>query len=367
MNRLFALAPFALLSTACAVRTPATALDAQSDVAPDTRELVLPSDTEAIAAWQLPTASPWSRYEKLTLLTYLADQPVTARMPDVSQLEVVQRAEQAAKRLAMVGVPENSLWIVDLRGAASVAFGATLSKHSYRPIAPVMTFNNWPAELEVVPAEQALAALVTMRPKPLSPSEDGAIPVFMLDAWRLAFRDSEPDPQAMDNRYLLLASDFPDAQELRARGISHVVYVVEDRRETSSVEDDMLEVALAYQQAGIQMVAMDLEDIESLAAPSGGGWAVHLDSFQFQVTWRSTIHDNVRFYQRARGGFGGSRAAPAGRGYTPAHPSVGGARTYTPAHPTTGGSHAPHSTGGGRAYSGASPHVSGHSGSHGGG
>ncbi len=87
MNRLFAIAPVALLTTACAVRTPATALDARGELSPETRAMVLPSDTEAITSWQLPPASIWSRYEKLTLLTYLADTPVTATMPDVAGLD----------------------------------------------------------------------------------------------------------------------------------------------------------------------------------------------------------------------------------------------------------------------------------------
>ncbi len=86
MNRLIAVAPIAILTTACAVRTPATALDAQGEMSPETRQMVLPSDTEAISAWQLPPGNVWSRYEKLTLLTYLADTEVTATMPDVAGL-----------------------------------------------------------------------------------------------------------------------------------------------------------------------------------------------------------------------------------------------------------------------------------------
>ena len=76
----------------------------------------------------LPSTSPWSRYEKLTLLTYLADVPVDATMPEVGGLAVVRQAEEAAARVAAAGVPKGTLWVVDLRGAASVAFGATLSQ-----------------------------------------------------------------------------------------------------------------------------------------------------------------------------------------------------------------------------------------------
>lgn len=364
MNRLYALAPLALLSTACEVRTPATALDVgHSEVSPTTREIVLPTDAEALAAWQLPPQNPWSRYEKLTLLTYLADTPVVANMPDLRGLDVVRRAQAAASHLALMGLPAGTLWIVDLRGAASVAFGATLSHMSSAKIAPVMTFNNWPAEHEVVPAEQTLAALVTMRPRLLSASDQATTPVFLLDAWRLAYREVEPDPEAIDNRYILLPSDFPDAAALRAAGISRVMYVVESRSSASTEEDDMHEIALDYQHAGIGIAFVDLDTLAQVGSGGGGAqedrwapeasWDGCFSDWSFTVQVRSTLLDDPAFYARARGGFGGARAAPNG-----------GARSYAPAHPSAGGTHlgGGSSGGGGRAYSGASPHVSGSSG-----
>ena len=353
MNRLVALAPVALLTTACGVRTPATALDVRGVASPSVREMDLPSDHEAIASWQLPPSSPWARYEKLTLLTYLADTPVRAVMPDVDALDVVRRAELAAGRVAAAGVPSDTMWVVDLRGAASVAFGATLSRASFQPVATVMTFNNWPAENEVVPAEQTLAALVTMRPRPLPAGEIQAAPIFLLDAWRLALRDTEPDVMAVDNRYILLSSDFPDPATLRAHGIRRVVYVVEDRGQTSTEEDDFHDVALAYQDAGIPLSLVDLGELAGMddIPPDRHDerWADYLDDWSLNVRVRSTIFDDPGFYERARGGFGGVRAAPVGRGYTLAHPSAGAWSSEGHA----GG--AP----GARAYSGASPHVGG--------
>lgn len=353
MNRLAAFAPVALITTACAVRTPATALDAQAAGPPSTREMVLPTDVEAIASWQLPPTNPWARYEKLTLLTYLADTPVTATMPDIGGIDVVHRAQLAAGRVAAAGIPQDTMWVVDLRGAASVAFGAALSQQSFHPVSPVMTFNNWPAENEVVPAEQTLAALVTMRPRPLPAGALQAPPVFLLDAFRLALRETEPDPAAIDNRYVLLASDFPDPAVLRARGIRRVVYVVEDRGQTSTEEDDFHEVALAYQDAGIPLSLVDLQQLAGIddirPEQAGERWAYYLDDWGISVQSRATIFDDPRFYERARGGFGGVRAAPAGRAYTPAHVTMGGL-----AHGGGGGL-----GGGGRAYSGASPHVGG--------
>jgi hypothetical protein len=364
MNRLYAIAPLALLSTACGVRTPASALDAtQAEVAPTTRQIVLPTDAEALASWQLPPTNPWSRYEKLTLLTYLADTPVVATMPDVGGLEVVRRAQDAAARLAMMGLPEGTLWIVDLRGPASVAFGSTLSRMSSAKIAPVMTFNNWPADHEVVPAEQTLAALVTMRPRLLAGTDVATTPVFLLDAWRLAHSEITPDPEAFDNRYMLLPSDFPDPATLRAAGIRRVVYVVEDRASTRTEEDDIHELALGYQQAGLGISFVDLATLSRLGGSepeptlereerwtAESGWDGWLSDWSFTIASRGTLLDNPAFYARARGGFGGVRAAPQGaaRAYAPAHAGLG--TTHTAGLGASGGA--------GRSYSGASPHVS---------
>jgi hypothetical protein len=355
MNRLYALAPVALLTTACAVRTPASALDARVADSLVKREVTLPSDADAVAAWALPPTSPWARYEKLTLLSYLADVPVTATMPDVGALDVVRRAEAAAARVAGAGIPTDTMWVIDLRGAASVAFGATLSADARQPVAPVITFNNWPADNEVVPAEQTLAALVSMRPRPLAAGEIQATPVFLLDAWRLALREVEPDPSAIDNRYVLLSSDFPDPAVLRARGIRRIVYVVEDRGQSTTEEDDFHEVALAYQDAGLTLSLVDLQQLSGLdvdvpAEHLDERWAYWLDDWALAVGTRLTLFDDPRFYERARGGFGGVRALPSGRAYSAATPSVGSHYGGTD-HGSSGGS--------GRAYSGASPHVGG--------
>lgn len=359
MKHFLAIAPFALLSTACAAaRTPASALDIHRPGSlPATKEMVLPSDAEALAAWQLPSQNPWSRYEKLTLLTYLADKPTPAEMPDVASLDIVRRAQAAAERVALVGLPSDTLWIVDLRGAASVAFGATLSRYSAIRVANVMTFNNWPAESEVVPAEQTLAALVTMRPRPLPNTDEGSIPVFLLDAWRLALRDETPDPEAVDNRYMLLPSDFPDPATLRAAGIGRVIYVVEERDASSTEEDDVHEVVTDYQNAGIELALVDLDTLATMGASQGTqgtpAWQACFSLWSYRSESRLTIVDDPVFYGRARGGFGGTRATSGVRHHTPAHPSIGHGRSHGSVH---GRSH------GRRVFSGASPHVSGHGG-----
>ena len=66
-----------------------------------------------------------------------------------------------------------------------------------------------------------------MTPRMPGNADTSAVPVFMLDAWRLAWREDEPAYDVVDNRYMLDASSFPSSYELQARKIRHVLYVVD--------------------------------------------------------------------------------------------------------------------------------------------
>src|SRR5439155_1196693 len=88
-----------------------------------------------------------------------------------------------------LGAPPDAMWVVDMRGAASVAFAASLSNASPAPIAPIATFNNWPAENELVPAEEALAAMIDFTPRIPGENTTQATPVVMLDGPRALLLD----------------------------------------------------------------------------------------------------------------------------------------------------------------------------------
>ena len=294
-----------------AVDPPSAAIRDWSQV-PPTRSMTVPSVNEAAARWTLPPSNPWAPYQKATLLMALDSTEKTGLLPDVDQLEVVTSARAAASRVAQTGLPAGTMWVVDLRGPASVAFGATLSSSSVQPVSPVMTFHNWPADNETVPAEETLAALATMRPR-LPPAGLSGVPVFMLDAWRLAYRYDQPDDETTDNRYMLTPSDLPDAAVLRARGIDHVLYVVESIEGAQSVEDDLHETFAAYQSNGIRVSIVDLAQLSD-AMPREGellpereyGQALYID------VDRVTIVSDASFYHRARGGFGGTHVIYGG-------------------------------------------------------
>ena len=313
MDRRYVFGTVAMFTAACATQLPSTAaLNANywlKDPGP-LRPVTLLSYDNMVAAWQLPPQSPWAPYAKFTLLTALKDQGEQAELPDVSKLVTVNNALAAAAQVATTGVPDDTMWVVDLRGPAAVAFGTYLSNHSLKPVSVVPTFNNWPADNELIPAEETLSALATMLPQ--APPEVGpAPPVFLLDAWRLAFRSEDIEEDVVDNRYYLNQADLPDAARLREQGIRHILYVVEQRADVETEEDDLNAAFLAYQQAGI---TVHIVDLELLSKPQEGvPWTSLYAASEYMIVPRETIIYDTAFYLRARGGFGGLSARP-GRG-----------------------------------------------------
>lgn len=307
--RLLLLAPF--FSLACTFRpwTPAVSVAYWAEEVPPPRMLAVPPTADLFARWQLPPSIQWSRYQKLTLLASLEGVSGMRALPDIDALAVVHDAESAAARLASVGVPSGTLFLVDLRGAASVAFGAALSQRAQEPIAPVLTFNHWPAENELIPAEETLSALVSRSPKLPTAAELDARPVFLLDAWRLAFRFDRPDDDVYDNRYTLNTSDLPSPQVLANQQIRQVIYLVESLDETEQEEEDLHPILRAYADAGIAIHMVDLAWLRGLSP--GLAWGPTLSSYRLSVPPRVTLLDDPAFYARARGGFGGVHFGPS--------------------------------------------------------
>ena len=265
---------------------------------------------ELAQRWSLADSDPWAPYQKMTLVTAADEMDPSTKLPDVGALDVVQNARVAARRFATAGLPPNTMLVVDLRGPAAVAFGAELSRDVQSPVSLVLTFNNWPAEDEVVPAEETLSALIHDRP-----GIQGGTPVFLLDAWRLAFRFDEADDGWVDNRYMVI--DMPTADVLAARGIKHVIYVVESLDDTDVEEDDLHDAFAAWQTSGVRVSMMDLNSQGERPVP----WDGLLDDTLLNVTPRPLVINDPHFYVGAHGGFGGLRATP---GHAGGHAHWGG-------------------------------------------
>jgi hypothetical protein len=179
-------------------------------------------------------------------------------------------------------------------------------------VAIVPTFNNWPFQDELVPAEETLAAMIARPPRVSVTEEARARPVFLLDSWRLAYKDETIDDDVVDNRYMLSPADFPSVEKLREYGISHVIYVVSDANEAVYEEDDLNALFLTYQAAGI---AIHMADLALLARERDEGTerTIYFDvqMGQYHVFPRETVVNSPGFYARARGGFGGAGGIPA--------------------------------------------------------
>jgi hypothetical protein len=310
-------ARLALLSTASFLPFSSSALAADvvpaapSGAPPPPPLTVGTPNPDLVSRWQVPPTSPWAPYEKSTLLAALNAGPELA-LPDVRNLDVVGAAIDAAASAAAAGVPSDVMWLVDLPGAASVAFAATLSQRAREAVVPILTFNNWPAENETVPAEDALAALVVWQPGATSGAE-GARPVFVLDSWRLAYPAVTVDEETTDNRYMLGPADFPDVDVLRREGITRVLYVVESRDDAPVEEDDLNATFLEYAAAGIDLAIVDLEDLSYWPRDEAGAsgrpnllisWDGWFRRYVYPPRVRPTIISDPLFYGRSRGGFG---------------------------------------------------------------
>jgi len=322
MRRVLGMLPVALLAAGCGLRpwTPSVSVAFWAEDVPDGREVSLPSSAVLASAWQVPSEIPWSRWQKATLFSAVDPMGATATLPDVRALDVVAQATAAAQNVARGGLPADTLWVVDLRGAASCAFASALTRSAREPIAPIVTFNNWPAQEAVVPADETLAGLLAFTPKLPAADAIAAHPVFLLDSWRLAYRFDDPGDDVYDNRYMLLAGDLPDAATLHERGITRVLYVVEDLDDAEVEEDDLHASFRAWQAAGIGIHMVDLPFLTQVPPPVEGSWrvdwALRLAPRTHWVRERYTLVDDPFFYARARGGFGLARGRPIiGPGY----------------------------------------------------
>ncbi|HEY2369922.1 MAG TPA: hypothetical protein VGH87_26160 [Polyangiaceae bacterium] len=309
--------PLALFSSACAMQpwTPSVPVAYWSQPVPEGKTAMTDvHSSDVIARWALPDTDPWAPYQKMTLLTSLDDMAENTKLPYTDGLDVVMHARLVARRLAAAGIPPGTMIVADMRGPASVAFGAELSRNSQTPVSLVLTFNNWPAEDELIPAEETLSALVHDSPR----AQGGGPPVFLLDAWRLAFRFDESEPGWIDNRYTV--TDLPTADVLARQDIKHVIYLVENLDETDVEEDDLHETFTAYQSAGIRISMMDLDSI----AEHDVVWTTLLNDSILDVQPRQLIIHDPRFYVGSHGGWGGIRATPGVGGGYHAHWGGGG-------------------------------------------
>lgn len=156
--------------------------------------------------------------------------------------------------------------IVDLPGPDSAAFGAGVAEAAQL----IITFDNFPHPLGVVPSHETLAAMLYYAGEieaKQSAAPAHAAPVFLLDSNRLATY-ADADTQ-YDNRYL---AKLPSAQKLQEMGVRSVVYVVPDRTRTAEL-DDLNEDFVAYKDKTLNVAILPLSDFVSAGERGAGEWS----------------------------------------------------------------------------------------------
>jgi hypothetical protein len=170
------------------------------------------------------------------------------------------RARAILSLFAQVGWPTDTLVVLDLPGSDSVAAAAGMAAR----FEPVFGFGNWPHPFGVVPAQETLAAALYYQPlftRTRAQRPPGAPPVLVLDANRLAAYEDADDQ--FDNRYM---AKMPSAAGLRALGISHVLYVTPNGEHPQEL-DDLNEAFVELEQAGIDIRALGMSEIERSSEP----------------------------------------------------------------------------------------------------
>lgn len=192
-------------------------------------------------AWR-PPDSPWSRWVKPVLFSFLRDADLTATGLSTPDWQIPLATDTAV--------------VVDLPGADGVTVGLAFSRRGCRPI-PVynatpfvisITDPPWPAAFSVVdmiPLIKALcAAAEVLASVQLSPS---APPVFLIDSNRRGLTDTPVG--WFDNRSFVAPADFPSADFFKQHGISKIVLIQEE----SKIQADLLEVLLVWQRDGMEI------------------------------------------------------------------------------------------------------------------
>lgn len=214
-------------------------------------------------AWR-PKTETWQPFFAPALTQSLQSTSLRQQMRPIfgrSMDEAFERGQTLRQELlSQVTKGEETLFIADLAGPEAVAFGAGMA--GWADV--IIDFENWPHPHGVVHSHETLAAMLyyaahmQQQKEKLGATAPG---LMLLDNQRLAkYTD---DGLQFDNRYL---ATVPRAQALKQRGVSHVMYIVADRRQKQE-NDDLNDEFVEYKDAGIQVVIFPLSDLKRVTQP----------------------------------------------------------------------------------------------------
>jgi hypothetical protein len=198
-----------------------------------------------------PDDSPWSRWVKPVLFSYMVEEELPPPGTLRRKWEVPHSSDTAI--------------IVNMPGEEGVAVGLALSEAGYRPIpvynaCPYATYDPLSDEIpwisnpkrvdtlalvDVVPIMSAIARFaLELEAAQLPPT---ALPAFLVNENRQSGWSVSSGVEWFDNRSFITSADFPSAKFFKEHGASRIVVIQTKRK----FRTDLLQVLLEWQAGGL--------------------------------------------------------------------------------------------------------------------
>src|SRR5215813_666147 len=211
-----------------------------------------------------PRDPRWQPFFVPTLIQSLSQQSLNGQMRPVfnpQMRETYERAEALRNLISQTPNPGQTLIISELPGPQSVALGAAMADTAQ--LVPV--FDNWPHPLGVVRSHETLGAMAYYASEideKRSKLKENAPAILLLDSNRLtAYTDQDTQ---FDNRYL---AKLPPADQIKQRGVQHVIYVVKDETQKEEL-DDINDNLVEWQKQGINVRMLRLSEFKPVDEPA---------------------------------------------------------------------------------------------------
>ncbi len=230
-----------------------------------------------LKAWQ-PSSNnaKWQPYYVPTLIQALSQESLRNVITPIctpAMREAYSRGLGMREVLKTCENPAATMIISDIPGPESVAFAAALADLAE----PVISFDNFPHPLGVVPSHETLAALMyyakevseKAAKRPQNPAA-----IMVVDANRLA-KYVDADSQ-FDNRYM---AKMPTADNLKSLGITAVVYGMPNENQKTEL-DDLNDDFVAYQEKGMSVEMLPLTRFQPSTANAANGSTTATASLQ---------------------------------------------------------------------------------------
>ena len=206
-----------------------------------------------------PTKTEFASARMPTLEQSLEQPTLASKVKAVSSMQAKETHKQAAALGALIATsenPERALLIVDVPSLHGPAAAAGMAED----VDPVFVYDNWPHPKGIVKSQDTLGSMLyyasELEAKREKRKGRNVASAIILDSKRL--NDGKKPPSTnFDNRYFV---EMPSAKDLKAKGITTVLYVTKQARkdETDDLNDSMAE----YKDEGLKIVSVPLSNFK---------------------------------------------------------------------------------------------------------